>query len=89
MGFINAWAFAERRVSSSPDGHAEMFFVRKMKINRCIPIRFDHKCAKVKKKLTFHYNFEKWTNNYEKIMLSTIHRIVTPPLLIHEISPDF
>jgi hypothetical protein len=55
-----------------------------MKINGSIPIRFENKCAKVKKKATFHYNFEKWANKYERIMLSTIHRIV-----IHEISLDF
>jgi hypothetical protein len=84
LEFINVWAFPERRVSSVPDGHADNFFLTKMKINGSMPIRFENKCAKVKKKATFHYNFEKRANNYGRIMLSTIHRIV-----IHEISLDF
>jgi hypothetical protein len=50
LEFINVWAFPERRVSSVPDGHADNFFLTKMKINGSIPIRFENKCAKVKKK---------------------------------------
>jgi hypothetical protein len=50
LEFINVWAFPERRVSSAPDGHADNFFLTKMKINGSIPIRFENKCAKVKKK---------------------------------------